>query len=93
MICWPLVLLQVEATGLEYRPDGDIQRGLQHIISAGAMRWLQTKCGAPLLTFSGIREPGPGAPHSETHRHAFCHQSLFSRRKEALHPLLRPWVR
>lgn len=89
----PLVSLKVEATGLEYRPDGDVQRGVHCIISASAMRGLQTKCGAPLLTFGGIREPGPGAPHSETNGHALCHQGLFSRCKEALHPLLRPWVR
>lgn len=93
MILWPLVSLQVEATGLKYCPDGDIQRGLQCIISAGAMRGLQTKCGAPLLTFGGIWKPSPGAPHSGTHWHALCYQSLFSRCKEALHPLLRPWVR
>lgn len=93
VIPWPLVLLQVEATGLECGPDGDIQRGVQCIISAGAVRGMQTERGAPLLTFSGIREPSPGAPYSETHRHALCHQDLFSRRKEALHPLLCPWVR
>lgn len=89
----PLVSLQVEAAGLDYRPDGDIQRGVRCIISAGAMRGLQTKCGAPLLPFSGIGESSLGATHSETHRHAFCHQGLFVRRKEALHPLLRPRVR
>lgn len=93
MILWLLVSLQVEATGLKYCPDGDIQRGLQCIISAGAMRGLQTKCGAPLLTFGGIWKPGPGAPHSETHGHALCYKSLFSRCKEAVHPLLCPWVR
>lgn len=93
VIPWPLVSLQVEATGLEYGPDGDIQRGVQCIISAGAMCGLQAKCGAPLLTFSGIGEPGPGAPYCETRGHALCHQGLFSRRKEALHPLLCPWVR
>ncbi|XP_038553992.1 gametogenetin-binding protein 2-like [Micropterus salmoides] len=68
-------------------------REVYSAISAGAMCGLQTKRGASLLTFSGIREPGPGAPHTETHRHALCHQDLFSRRKEALHPLLCPWVR
>lgn len=76
----PLVSLQVEATGFEYRPDGDIQRGVRCIISAGAMRGLQTKCGAPFLPFSGIREPSLGATDSETHGHALCHQGLFGRR-------------
>lgn len=93
MIPWPLVPLQVEATGFEYCHDGDIQRSVRCIISAGAMRGLQTKCGAPLLAFSGIGKPSLGAPYSETHGHALCHQRLFSRRKKALHPLLRPRVR
>ena len=88
-----VVLLQVEATGFEYRHDGDVQRGVRCIIPAGSVRGLQTERGAPLLTFSGIRKPCPGAPHGETHGHALCHQSLFSRRKEALHALLRPRVR
>lgn len=88
-----LVSLQVEGTGLEYRPDGDIQRGVQCIISAGAMRGLQAECGAPLLTLGRVGEPGPGASHSETRRNALCYQGLFSRCKETLHPLLRAWVR
>ncbi len=93
MIHCLLVSLQVEATGLEYRPDGDIERGLWCVISAGAVRGLQTERGASLLSFSGIRKPGPGTPHSETHWHAVCHQDLCSGCEEALHPLLRPWVR
>lgn len=93
MIPWPLVSLQVEATGLEYRPAGDVERGLRCFISAGAMRGLQKKCGAPILAFSGIRDPGLGAAHSETHGYALCHQGLFVRCKEALHPFLHPWVR
>lgn len=93
MSCCLSVPLQVEATGPEHRADGDIQRGLRCIISAGAMRGLQKKRGAPLLTLSRIRQPGPGAADSETHRNALCHQILFSRCKEALHPLLHPRVR
>lgn len=93
LITLPLVSLKIEATGLEYHSDGDIQRGVQCIVSAGAMRGLQTECGAPLLTFSGVREPRPGAPDSEVLRHALCHQGLYSRCKEALHPLLCSWVR
>lgn len=65
LFCFPpLVSLQVEAAWLERRPDGDIQRGLQCVISAGAVRGVQTECGAPLLSFGGIWEPCPGAPHS-----------------------------
>lgn len=93
LIPLPLVSLQIEAAGLEYHSDSDIQRGVQCIISAGAMRGLQTECGAPLLTFSGIREPSLGAPDSEILTHALCHQGLFSRCKEALHPLLCSRVR
>lgn len=56
------------------------------------MRGLQTKCGASLLTSSGIGKPSPGAPHCETHRHALCYQDMFGRCEETLHALLRPWV-
>lgn len=87
------VSLQVEAAGRQHRLDGDIQRGVRCFISAGAVRGLQKKCGAPLLTFGGIRKPGSRAPHSETYGHAHRHQALFGRREEALHPLLRSRVR
>lgn len=89
----PSVLLQVEAAGLECCPDGDVQRGVQCIISAGAVCGLQTECGAPLLPFDGVREPSLGAPHCETYRHAVHHQGLYGRCKEALHSFLHSWVR
>ena len=87
------VSLQVEAAGLEYCPHGDIQGGVRCIISAGGMCGVQTKCGAPLLSFSGIGQPGLRATHSETHGHALCHQGLFGRCEETLYPLLCPRVR
>lgn len=88
-----IVLFQAEAAGPEYRLYGVVQRGVQRAIPAGAVRGLQTKCGAPLFSLSGDGKPSAGAPHSETQRHAHCHQGLFGRHEEALYPVLHPWVR
>lgn len=88
-----LVLLQAEAAGPEYCLDGVAQRGVRCIITAGAMRGLPTKCGAPLFPFSGNGEPSAGAARSETQGHAHALKGLFGRHEKALYPLLHPWVR
>lgn len=87
-----VVSLKAEATGLEYRPDGDVQGGVRCIVSNGAMCGLQTKCGTSVFTPRGIGDPSLGATHSENHGCALCHQGLFGRRKEALHTVLCQWV-
>lgn len=61
----PVELLQAEAAGPERGLDGDVQRGVGCVVSAGSVCGLQTKRGAPLLTLSGIRKPSPEAPHGE----------------------------
>lgn len=88
----PSASQHAEAAGPEQRHDCVVQGDVQRPVPAGAVRGLQAECGAPLLPAGGVWEPGSGAPHCEAHRRALCHQGLRGQRKEALHPLLRPWV-